>query len=535
VNERVWAGWALSAIVASAGCAKATGNLVSSDAIGPVDIGPTDGGTDASDVGPKDVESGDIRPSDIERGDVFLPDTGGGTCTCTAAPNGGPQPTPGFSSAACMPPDQVAPQLCQSGLCGNGMIDTCTTCNGGPGGGPPPRCNSESEACDGTDLGGASCASLGFSSGTIRCSSACLFDPTSCIECTQDPALASCGEPSIASCAAFSVAVAVRMSEIGVAWITRGMPSAALHFARLDAHLAVFTESPAIPLAGDGFDVALASTPTGWVIAADDAPNLDVVSIDAMGNAAARVTIANASSPVFTSRTDGGPLLMWATSTSNGNAAVFASLLDAQAHEQWRAQAFSNTIQPGRGSAVYTGDGFLMAQRESGGTSQMDGIRTARVDLTGQVSGLTAPVGTLTEFPQLTWNGTTVTMIFGSFASQGVVEFAELDKMGNLVGTIAPLQGPEYEINRAVAVGAETLVLTFHVSPLLNMPGYDVYRVGAGGGLGTITPVARGPVGGNGYDVHHDGLAVLDTGDIVAVWLGYGSLSRIGVATIHPN
>lgn len=48
--------------------------------------------------------------------------------------------------------------------CGNGAIDS-----GG-------------EQCDGADLGGASCVSLGFTSGTLGCSGGCAFDTSSCVQ-----------------------------------------------------------------------------------------------------------------------------------------------------------------------------------------------------------------------------------------------------------------------------------------------------------------------------------------------------------------
>jgi len=39
------------------------------------------------------------------------------------------------------------------------------------------------EECDGTELGGATCKSLGYSSGTVACTSACKIDPSNCNNC----------------------------------------------------------------------------------------------------------------------------------------------------------------------------------------------------------------------------------------------------------------------------------------------------------------------------------------------------------------
>ena len=53
------------------------------------------------------------------------------------------------------------PTVCDA-FCGNGAV--------GAG-----------ESCDGTDLGGRSCASLGFLGGTLGCTAGCTFDTTACV------------------------------------------------------------------------------------------------------------------------------------------------------------------------------------------------------------------------------------------------------------------------------------------------------------------------------------------------------------------
>jgi hypothetical protein len=54
------------------------------------------------------------------------------------------------------------PAVNGTGYCGNGAID--------PG-----------ESCDGVDLGGASCVSEGFGSGTLACGAGCGFDTSACV------------------------------------------------------------------------------------------------------------------------------------------------------------------------------------------------------------------------------------------------------------------------------------------------------------------------------------------------------------------
>ena len=50
---------------------------------------------------------------------------------------------------------------CGQGTCGNGIVET-------------------GEQCDGGNLGGQTCVTLGYSSGTLSCTSACAFDTSGC-------------------------------------------------------------------------------------------------------------------------------------------------------------------------------------------------------------------------------------------------------------------------------------------------------------------------------------------------------------------
>lgn len=62
-------------------------------------------------------------------------------------------------------------------------IDTLTSAFDGTG---LPTCGDDAqnlpgEQCDGTDLGGASCESLGFASGALACDVSCVFDSDACV------------------------------------------------------------------------------------------------------------------------------------------------------------------------------------------------------------------------------------------------------------------------------------------------------------------------------------------------------------------
>ena len=64
--------------------------------------------------------------------------------------------------------------VCEPSTCGNGVLDE------------PVGCALPAEVCDGTELGGATCASEGFTEGTIGCTSDCALDTSLCTTCGDD-------------------------------------------------------------------------------------------------------------------------------------------------------------------------------------------------------------------------------------------------------------------------------------------------------------------------------------------------------------
>ena len=93
-------------------------------------------------------------------------------------------------SSAC----QTEPGSCGDGTCDMAGGETCTNCAADCASDPlcmGPGCGNGTvdpgEDCDGIDLGGETCASQGFDSGTLLCSSACTFDTSGCV-------LATCGD-----------------------------------------------------------------------------------------------------------------------------------------------------------------------------------------------------------------------------------------------------------------------------------------------------------------------------------------------------
>jgi len=71
-----------------------------------------------------------------------------------------------------------------------GFVSGTATCRGDCGGWDTVGCSNcgnrvrdTGEPCDGTDVGTATCPSLGFGGGTLRCTAACTYDTTGCSPC----------------------------------------------------------------------------------------------------------------------------------------------------------------------------------------------------------------------------------------------------------------------------------------------------------------------------------------------------------------
>ena len=91
--------------------------------------------------------------------------------SATTATDPGQAWTVDFSSGALAPIDKLADLRVRAvrsvTACGNGRVDL-------------------GEQCDGAALGGATCADVGFSDGTLRCAPGCSFDTSGCDACVAD-------------------------------------------------------------------------------------------------------------------------------------------------------------------------------------------------------------------------------------------------------------------------------------------------------------------------------------------------------------
>lgn len=94
---------------------------------------------------------------------------------CSDFPSPGGSPFSG-GTLRCMSPQYCAFDTSGCYYCGDGSVDA-------------------DEECDGTTLGGASCSSLGFASGSLSCSPNCRFDKSACV--LVDNPIFRCAKPSL--------------------------------------------------------------------------------------------------------------------------------------------------------------------------------------------------------------------------------------------------------------------------------------------------------------------------------------------------
>jgi hypothetical protein len=182
--------------------------------------------------------------------------------------------------------------------------------------------------------------------------------------------------------------------------------------------------------------IAIAENPTGYVAAvqvADGASSTLVVLPLTPGLAPCRppVRIPGAWSPLLASRPGGAPLLVYVESSGE----VVASLLDPEGNPLFRSSLYSGAVEPSFGSAVFTGDAFLVAHRIN------EGVTVARVELDGRVGERRAPYGSSTEYPWLSWDGHLATLIYTEF--------------GNVTGVRLARLGPDgAPVERSIVLGA---------------------------------------------------------------------------------
>jgi hypothetical protein len=320
-------------------------------------------------------------------------------------------------------------------------------------------CTTLEEECDGADLGGATCESLGYAGGTLRCGDWCGLDASGCEVCATGARIDACVRAEVDPAQPGALAIATGTNAAGedviaVTWATHG-PSGrgALHFARFAPDLSLLAESPC--LATDARRVAIARVPSGWLVAADTTSGVTLVPLDVDGAPrGAPRTIAGAAIPLLAERPSGGPLLLYQEASGNSE---HAALLDEGGVAAWDVVAFTDTVESQYGDAVFVRDGFLATQRAFAGV----GVR--RVELDGRLGATSAFPGSSTEYPQLTWMGSAAQLVWADFSGSPRLFTARLDRTGAPTSARVLLSADDFNPAPMVTVGGDAVVF---------LPGY---------------------------------------------------------------
>lgn len=407
-------------------------------------------------------------------GDLFdgsLLSDGGADAGRDAGPRDAGPPFDGGPHCRDIPADPPTGSGCEASLCGDGVRDPCTICTpcfpGGPGdppGGPPIGdagmcCTTTQEVCDGADLGTATCESLGYAGGILRCGDWCGLDTSGCDVCETSARIDACVRADVDPAQPGALAIATGIDAAGaeviaVAWATHTLGGrGALHFARFGSDLSLIEETPC--LATEAREVALARVPSGWLVAAGTPGGITLVPLDADGGSRGSTrTIAGGRVPILAERDGGGPLLLYAEATGSSE---HAALLDESGVAAWDVVAFTDVVESEYGDAVFVGDGFLATERTFGGA----GVR--RVELDGSLGAASAFAGSSTEYPQLTWMGSAGQLVWADFSASPRLFTARLDRTGAATGARALLSPDDFNPTPMATVGGD---------PVVFLPGY---------------------------------------------------------------
>jgi hypothetical protein len=406
--------------------------------------------------------------------------------------------TPGDVGMCSAPIDPAPP--CP-GMCGNGVRDMCSMCTPPPcrGGGlgadagPPSLdggacCTMQAEACDGTDLAGATCASLGFAAGTLSCGSSCAYDTSRCTVCApMTPHVAECVEPTLEGEAVTAIALAASDQAVAVAWIDGPNLGGAggLHFDLYTPDLVPISRSGCM-MGVDAERVALAAMPNGWMLAVQTHAGIAVSPLDLAGTSVGSHTLyPGLAIPILAPVPSDAPLLVGVDS----HGAVIATWLDATSAMRSQAMVFPSSVEPQYGSAVFVNgppgcqavfcgpQGFLVAMRG------LTGVQIAKLGIQGGVAMVNPPVGSSTEYPQLAWDeaGTiTGRLTWADFSGTATMRWASITQGGQIMGTPVALGAiPNYYDPAPLVVLPAPMPGLNGGDSMILMPGYSGVTDGA--------------------------------------------------------
>jgi hypothetical protein len=291
-------------------------------------------------------------------------------------------------------------------VCGNGTRDICALQWESFG-----SCQKSQvqEACDGADLGGQTCRSVGgYPTGTLRCSSQCLFDTSGCNACSDDPAIVLCGatpttlSPQLAAMGASD-------SMVALAWTSESDATPTIRFTLVTPNLDlvdnVSVKEPALAYAPYSSTwAAVAPLPSGWIVAGPgylDSGLVFVHAFNAGGVHAARATVpAVGGSPahvVLVPRPNDGPLMVWKEYTSAYDSApgrIYAALIAADGRSTTPPVEvpIDDGVLEDIGPGTYAGGAFYVpyvVTKTAGAARQ---LAIAKLSANGALAGVVEPV-----------------------------------------------------------------------------------------------------------------------------------------------
>lgn len=316
-------------------------------------------------------------------------------------------PPPAPPPAACIAaPAQPSVQMIKPtpSSCGNGKRDAigvaggeCPPCMYGHSCPCSPR-REVRETCDGTDLGGASCASLGYGGGKLSCTAQCMHDTSACVPISRLTSGAKLSWPQLSpdKLPTAGLALGPKTKELGAVWGAAGTCGQAV-FGRFSPDLRLVSTSEPFgrPRASR---VQLVATQLGWLAAVSDKVNTWVHAVDEGGQPGPE-RFALRGRPVFLqSAGPDGPFLL-GLSTRNHPHLGGLDVVSIDANGEMKSRT---TVFPHQASASETMDsfppaadqvaispvegGFLIARAQMvPGVMDLGGVVVARVSNDGRV------------------------------------------------------------------------------------------------------------------------------------------------------
>lgn len=434
---------------------------------------------------------------------------------------------------------------CGFGTCGNGILEARHQCEpecpqdffcswrARPS--PTECCYDIGELCDKNDLGGASCESLGYHSGTLRCGPWCGWDASGCDDCASDPRIATCIRAPVNATHATGMALSYNGVDVGVAWVS----DAGLQFARFIPSTGQIARAGCIRTASPiehPAEVSLANSPSGWVIAVrvseptKQLSRFEVLHLSPEGTSPRTAFVLDRAAHMgpLIARAGTGPILIWLeldTSVVPVKSYVWVTGFDSRGAKS--SQYPSPPILGIDYHGVETGDGTLVAAQSG------EGILTFRIDRAGVPGNAVAHPRTgweLAQMPQLAWTGSEARLTWSEFTSEMQVHWVRLDHDGNEVGARKAFGG-YFQSAPITTLGADSIIV-------LPVPGgglaghaarLDIVRVGATGELSASPfPITHDPNPVTAW------ASVRVGSDIVVGWIGTDYPGRLALARITP-